>query len=134
MKNHLIYDELFKLSGKLFKQAKSTADNLEICVSHQKDIEEAIVSDLKGRLKEDFKVSEIQFILNDASYQQGSSGIKLVLKSVAGDIELAIECLIEHNRVWVKAVKGPRKIDRVISNKYNNEGHVELKDIRKIWS
>ena len=133
MKNLLTYKAISKLSSQLLKNLKGEENNLEICSRHQQEIESALITDLKNRIKEDFQVASSTFIIDDSSYRQSSRGLIQVLTSLDKKVELRVESLIDHNRIWVKSIKTTKKIEKFFSEKRDDEGQTELKDLKRKW-
>ena len=121
------YNQLSKLSQKIYRESEELQPNLEICNAHSDQIIEALISDLKAKLSIDIKIKSRQFILDDETYRQCASG--LIAYFYSDSIDLRVECLIDHNTVWLKIKEGPLEIKQKSESKYDMEGHVELRPI-----
>jgi hypothetical protein len=130
------YEILQKISQSLYIGLKSEEDLLDRLKTSSTELTATISEDFKELFKHTIYLDKPRFVVNDETYRQGATGC--ILTGTTGNNEqlrIRFECLIDHNRIWIKIKEGNeikefKSIIRRIQNAYNSENLAEFKEIK----
>ncbi len=135
MKHLDTFDDLKELSKTLQAQTGDVSSCYRVCWSHSYRIIDALQRDIEAVFGKTCYTTQTKFILEDKTYKQGASAVRIELKFVGEEVlTLIVECLIDIGRVLMRVKERPvsrqyEYIAEAIERQYNSEF---LADIRRI--
>ncbi len=134
MANFKTYTLLSKLSDEL-NSITDVNGCYSIAWNKVNTIVDALLEDVYLISKEHAYVKEVKFIFNDPTYRQSASACLIEVKFLQDeDFVVLAECLIDHQRIWLKVRQRPSNLLLMdlanrIETKYNQEFLSELKSL-----
>lgn len=132
---HGIYQTLANVSKELAGQGDGVSFFYSCMWRNCQSLVKTIESDITSIFGSAAVVVSAQFITNDPDYRQSADGAIFMVRFDADpELEVRVECLIDHCRAWLKVVRrseqaGFRSVISSIERAYNSEFNAELKQL-----
>ena len=130
------YETIKRISSNLYLDLKDESDIQNRLEDSVHEIHRQISQDFKDLFGHELNLKDFIIYVDDETYRQSATGLILEVTILSNEnFKIRVECLIDHERIWIKVKTGRgipdfKQIVNRIEEVQDFEGLTELKEIK----